>query len=95
MATETNPLVVATPSKRLAKKSADPMKIKSGRSCLSNLPVVLNFKAIEIVTKKVAPRIETIVNKALVSEPTAMKVSESPNPAAAPNASNRGLIGIP
>ena len=36
-----------------------------------------------------------MVNKALDSEPTAINVSESPKPAAAPNASNKGLIGIP
>ena len=88
-------MVVATPSKRLARKSADPIKIKIGRSFLENLPVVLNLSASEIVTKNVAPRIETIVSKALSSDPIDINVSDIPNPAAAPRAKSKGLIGKP
>ena len=65
IATETSPFVVATPSSRLARKSAAPIKIRIGRSFFENLPVVLNFSASAIVTKNVAPRIDTIVSKAL------------------------------
>ena len=95
IATETNPFVVATPNSRFAMKSAAPMKIRIGISFLENPPVVLNLIAIEIVTKKVAPRIETMVNRALSCDPMAINVSAKPNPAAAPKARSSGLIGKP
>ena len=95
MATETKPLVVATPNKRFAIKSAAPIKIKSGISFFENPPVVLNLIASAIVTKKVAPRIETIVIKALSCEPIEIKVRAKPKPAAAPKANNNGLSGRP
>ena len=58
-------------------------------------PVVRNLSAKEMVTKNVAPLIETIVNKALLCDPIAIKVRAKPKPAAAPKARRIGLIGKP
>ena len=79
----------------MARKSAAPIKIRIGRSFFENLPVVLNLSASEIVTKNVAPRIDTMVSKALSCEPIDIKVRDIPKPAAAPSANSSGLIGKP
>ena len=71
------------------------MKISDGYSFLVNPPIVRNLSAMAIVTKKVAPRIETIVISALDCEPIDIEVNAVPNPSAAPIARSKGFKGRP
>lgn len=48
-----------------------------------------------MVTKKVAPRIETIVMSALDCAPIDIEVNAVPNPSAAPIARSKGFRGRP
>ena len=94
-ASETNPLVVATPSSKFPKKSAAPIIIKIGRSFLLKPPNVLNLASRSNATIKVVQRIVVIVIIALVWDPFAIKVIAPPNPKAAMVANISGFAETP
>jgi hypothetical protein len=82
-ASETKPLVVATPSSRFPKKSAAPIPINTGMSFLEKPPVVLYFANNSSEIIKVENRIVVIVIIALDFEPTAINEIAPPKPRAA------------
>jgi len=95
MVIDTKPFVVAIPIVKLARKSAVPIKIRSGNVLAGMPPSERKRSAIMATIETEVTRIVVMVNNELSCDPIAINVSAVPKPKVAPSASINGLSGRP
>mgnify|MGYP003337163808 CR=1 FL=1 len=92
---DTNPLVVAKPIRKFARKSAIPIKIKRGKVFAGMPPIERNRSAISAAMDTDVTRMVVIVKSELSFDPIAIKVNAAPKPNVAPSARASGFSESP